>query len=1574
MNFKMEQIEKAEDTLEELTNSEKEFRKEAMKDNVIDAEEQAVLDRIKDKIDGLRGVVKKLRATIEENKRIWEDAAGKYSDWQNHIQELKGWGQADLAVFEKTGTDIKEALADQRWADATSLFDVSTLEITPVYAEFQAQTAPAMADAAAGDTAPGDAPAVKEALPEAPGAAAEDVGEDKWKAAFEAFKSRLATLEKHAKSGANPEIKPKIDAIKAKRDTAVAKATADDFKAALKLITPLVKVCDMVEDLAHDFAHYEAILSQRDGLVTPNIGVNTGVADVDKLQRKIEDLLTKAKADATAGKFKDGVKKLDQILPLHEKMKVTVTKEGEYQGKISDHDPRIAALGGLPANVRTPIQKPFVAFKKTYESGKFAKTKDYVVSMQIIGPLARELGYFERTTASAQSYLTALTPFETQLSTFEAHKGRVGIEEFYLGMKGDHDQAKTDAAANRHPSAVALLDRTKTRWPAQKLIADECLAYITKREAVAKTIEEVRKNPAAEEVLKQADTLMATAATQALAKDHKAALASVSEAEKRANDAKAAAGALDQMGKLKDEGVLGSIGEDFDAAFKVFTDMKALVVSKDSGSDFTALIAKSDDPAQKAKDEKAKAAPDFAAARGHLDAAIAILEGVLPKVLAFGPFTAHLATAKTLVDTTLPPLNVDDCIKAAIAACKKLVTDAEALAKPEGYDFAGGEIKLSEAIKLGQAAETNAAKWPAIKADKATTKTAADAIVAEPTVVPLMTVRSKRLGDIMTEVDKLVVAGDFSGAAAKAKEGASLGAPTTADIAMCKKILKNKKNWVDDRIAQIQGAGKDPAKDALAETNSKLASYQTNLDAGNFAGAESVLNEIYWTIQAGIDAIAGNGTFEPARAIAEAKIKLVADIRNAAVEEALSAIEARYTAAVAKGADNNYYGAEPEVKAIATECDALLVLATAFKGYDDARILAEAKLTEAEGHEQAAAIQTVLVRLRGKYDNAVALATGGDPATAQKMMEEITPAAEEAINNADNSAIFAGVTEYIGDSASDEGPSMIHIAAAKTAIEWQARKENADVAKAELDEARAQLATADSSATAPGDAKTALQASMDAVTLAGQIISQHELLAQEVEAAKLKIAELKSHAQKDYIAAKIAELEAAVEAVIKLATDAAKITKASADLEAAMAGFHDTKAKADAQVKYLALLAKPEVGARLDVLERHDHSYAIQANIDAMRKKLTDAAAKSAALDPEPAVTLLEEVKALGVSSLVLADMRANTPPDVKDVKEILARPDGQAELDAMLDVLEPDARRTVLRVAFEARFGCDLENFSNGAKNPDGTYSNPIPDGALEAPNIKRFYEIMSDLPDEDTVGNDSMRSFTMIESGQGSVYSSTKKAVVMREGDDTMSGAYSFGQEFQVGEVEDDYKPANDEPVKYFSWNTLHEVGHAVDDKLGFMKKNGSGANYGGWKAYGRNVQPIADAAAKEFEYDPGYIGQILAGNANPALPEKPKTCTAEEWESRRVKFTAWLGLIKSTSSPWASNAGAQKIAIGGIVYQESQPDSWSSYELAARSKGITAYQFRAPGEWFSEMYAAFHSGKLKPAHPAAKWLAGL
>jgi hypothetical protein len=261
--------------------------------------------------------------------------------------------------------------------------------------------------------------------------------------------------------------------------------------------------------------------------------------------------------------------------------------------------------------------------------------------------------------------------------------------------------------------------------------------------------------------------------------------------------------------------------------------------------------------------------------------------------------------------------------------------------------------------------------------------------------------------------------------------------------------------------------------------------------------------------------------------------------------------------------------------------------------------------------------------------------------------------------------------------------------------------------------------------------------------------------------------------------------------------------------------------------------------------------------------------------------------------------------------------------------------------------------------------------DGEGKGPDIQRLYAVMADLPDSDTLDNDSLVEFETTEGpNSGSFYSGgDKKRVTMREGEFGDSGIYGVGLEHELGAIEPDCKPVPTEPITYFNWNTLHEVGHAVDDKKGFMRAQGNAL--AGWREYGSNTLPIAEQVAAQYDFDATYISNYMRGEAEPAVPEPTGGATPEEWETRRMLCCMWVDRARNTQNPWSTDAAAKAVTIGGIVYQESYDNIWTSYPNAERTKGVSGYQFRAPGEWFSELYAAFHTRSLNPKHPAAVWL---
>ena len=1391
-----------------------------------------------------------------------------------------------------------------------------------------------------------------------------------WKKALDLFNIRLLTLDHHAQS-TEAEILPKVTDIKAKLAAAETKANGQDFKTAIKALGPLTTRCDEVGLLADGCAHYKAVLASRQALVASTAGnPAVGVASIDGMQAKVADLLAKAAVDAAADKFDDAVKKLDEIPPLHTRMRVLVEKKGDYDFHVTQIDPVFVTIAALPAPQLALLEPGLAAFKKAYADAKVAVTNDYNKSANLMMLLRmKEVPYFDATSQAIGAYFPAKTAFETQFNLFKAHAGRPAIEAFYLAMEADYKSAEDEAKVNRFAAATGLLNRSKGDWAKEQKRAEDHVAYTAKLTALKPMMDGLRPRTGAANALAQADALIATAAKQALARDYGGALANIVEAEKRAAEAKAAADAADALGALKDDTALGKIATDFAAAFKVFTDMRANVAGRDGTGAFAAEIAKADTPAAAAQAASAKAPPDFADARTQLDAAIAILEATLPKIMAFGPWQTHHAAAKALVDTTLPGVNTDNCILAQITEAKALVTAAEGLAAAPGLDIAGAESKLTQVRAITDAAASDAATYTKVASDVVDIKSQKTllALPVNSAVAALMPKRVARIDKYLTDIPADITAKKMKDAATKAAAGAALKAATAWDVVTGIEALRRKTAWYDVNLASV--AGKAPCATLIASAATKLVVYTNDLAVPNFDAAQESIRPANWDLMAAKTVLAASVAFEPKRAAAAAEIAKVNAVRNASVETEIAALEARYTAALALGPAGNYHRATIEMDEITAACPDLVTKATDFQPYEDARVIAREKLDKVLAHAQAGSIQPMLLRLTAKYTAAEKLASQSDFVAAKTMMSEIASDADTALESAENCAAFEMVTDAL-DVAAGTGilPSAVILATQKVLDQLKARPEAA-AATADLDMAATQLATAGAGG---GGAKAALQAAIAACEKADETMSQYRMLEQSVVRAKDRVTKLKAHAQVTYIASELAPVEKAVNGALASAVASGNHMAEAATLDGHFTRLQELEALADDYVKYLALRAEPGVEPQVEVLEKHDHRYAIKASLDTMRSKLSQAADKVAEHLVEEALKLLEEVRTLGANALIMANMRDNVAPSPDDIKAILARPGGDGELDAMIDKLEPDAQRKVLQVAFEARFGCKLQDF---LEVPPGSAPGTLPvaiNPNEASPNIKRFYELMSDLPASDTLGNDSMLLFSDKKAG-GSRYNGGDKEVFMNEGQDEFSGAYGFGRDFEVGGEDEDCKPTDMEPVTRFSWNTLHEVGHAVDDKHGYMDKNGSSASHGGWTVHGKDYGPVAQVFAKKYEYDQTYVEQVMLHNPSPAVPEIPagEACTPEEWESRRIAVENHVKLSHAKSRPWNSNSQAAQIAIKGRVYQESYPNTWISYVLDARKKGMTGYQFRAPGEWFSELYAAYHIGKMKPSHPAVSWL---
>ena len=85
--------------------------------------------------------------------------------------------------------------------------------------------------------------------------------------------------------------------------------------------------------------------------------------------------------------------------------------------------------------------------------------------------------------------------------------------------------------------------------------------------------------------------------------------------------------------------------------------------------------------------------------------------------------------------------------------------------------------------------------------------------------------------------------------------------------------------------------------------------------------------------------------------------------------------------------------------------------------------------------------------------------------------------------------------------------------------------------------------------------------------------------------------------------------------------------------------------------------------------------------------------------------------------------------------------------------------------------------------------------------------------------------------------------------------------------------------------------------------------------------------------------------------------------DWKAlEKHEAVAWCKTIRDSMGSGLIWKGEEKYRLPDKrVYQQGYPGQWYSYDSAAQAEGLTNYQFRAPGEWFAEAYAAFY---VKPA----------
>ena len=369
-------------------------------------------------------------------------------------------------------------------------------------------------------------------------------------------------------------------------------------------------------------------------------------------------------------------------------------------------------------------------------------------------------------------------------------------------------------------------------------------------------------------------------------------------------------------------------------------------------------------------------------------------------------------------------------------------------------------------------------------------------------------------------------------------------------------------------------------------------------------------------------------------------------------------------------------------------------------------------------------------------------------------------------------------------------------------------------------------------------------------------------------------------------------------------------------------------AKRKAQAAVVELLPPPtdkELAAALKALD--DQISAVETlGFDVKRLKV-DRNDCASASDKAEKLTDDTRAKALKSAKKRIEDLTKHAASLAASAKSVMGK-----SKDAPTAV----QKSKIYQKALEDHYGIKIENKDN-----------------MDNTHLDRVFDMFGTVPVDDA-DQDKLSTLKYDKASKGGgAYSRTELYVKMGDfGDATGQENYEID-----GEVM---------PVNSFDVTTLHEIGHAVDNKHGFMTSNRSKTGCGGWKS--ETVDTIAaeflkdlkaTAALSDKAADPDLLAAIKTAlsagtTAKPAKIEQP------DWEKVADFLTNKVLKCRAANQPWYRGAPV----VGGRVYQEAYGGQWWSYDDAAKAATkVNGYQWRAPGEWFAEVYAITWMKKKKP-----------
>jgi hypothetical protein len=811
---------------------------------------------------------------------------------------------------------------------------------------------------------------------------------------------------------------------------------------------------------------------------------------------------------------------------------------------------------------------------------------------------------------------------------------------------------------------------------------------------------------------------------------------------------------------------------------------------------------------------------------------------------------------------------------------------------------------------------------------------------------------------------------DFANAAKTLKE--KLSDVLKPNVASIVTKVKTKLGTLEKQDKSI----KDFAKDELAQSRTLVVNADAALKASQWSAC--VLNAIaaLRVLGPAVRMCEGRSLYEKQRAATVADVAAVKG--SPAVSAQAAGLEAAISQADLQGGyeKRQFEAGVAALQVTSARAKAWKELAGTVGAYALERPAAQALLDALDKHAAAPKVTKERDAIRTLMSQAQALADGAaaqaDPTAAWKAALATVQRAKADAEVAKRLVDGLGTAVAAEAAATKTGDAAAMKAALdrlKADGQAAAKAPHADAAAAEFKRFDEQAAAAAQALAAKDGAKAgaALAAAAQALVAAKSIQAEHAQFVANLAAAEAQLKKLQASPRAAAIKARIDPVANGV--------SVAKAKDQAHDGPAAMAALRQ------AQDAIAAATAADRDRAAFDTraaaLDKRVAAVTDATEKTALEKMLADARKAADTLAFGDAAKALQKAEVQLDKAALQAAMTANpADPQISRTAAKMVENGGADVVDQMIQAVPNGGDARLVNALAKGRYGVE---FKTGA---------PLP-GGDEAKSMKAVCAMFATIP-QDVVKNRSITEVSHKDAvgsvGGGHSFDDAKISMSGRPG----ASAQKFGAAqtnpdpvtgAQVPQlpaaIDENCKPANTTPVDFLAFAAAHEVGHGVDDARGFMAQHGKDPKYGGWISYTSDLKPLADIVGADGRFKAFYktaeqqqyvLDTLMSKPSNP-----PATTAGSAEDTARKAFDVWYA--KATAkNVYRRQGDCDAIKIGDRVYHEAYVRNWVSYLAAARNKALTGYQFRAPAEWFAELYAGYRSGKLKPDHPAMEWLTKL